>query len=476
MSEAEREARQGLVVMARHPEAGRCKTRLIPRLGPDGAAAMHADLARHTLQWARQVRAPDTAVEVHFTGGSAAAMAEIFGADLDWVPQSDGDLGDRLKAVVYRAAARGWRRLLIVGTDCPELSAAHAEAAWAALDHHHIVLQPATDGGYVLLGLRLPTDGSAGAAAVGRGGDSVGAAGDDDTLFDLEQVCQRLFVSVDWGTDRVLEQTIVRLAELPGLRLRLMAPLNDVDYPEDLPVWDRVQAGGSSPPPALAVIIPVYGHEPDLPAVLDSAAAESDVEIIVVGAEAMPEAVLTCARQGAQFIAGRANRGRQLNCGAKAATAARLLFLHADTRLPTGYASWVIRELDRPEVTIGAFALRIDSPRWAARLVELGVALRSRLFQLPYGDQALFCRKRDFQRLGGFRELPLMEDFEFIHRARRMGRISVLHQPVTTSPRRWHRLGFLRTTWLNQAIVLAYRCGVSPERLARWYRGPERGR
>ncbi len=259
------------------------------------------------------------------------------------------------------------------------------------------------------------------------------------------------------------------------MRVRLMAPMNDVDRPEDLDVWQRVRDGRGGSPPRLAVIVPVYGREIELMQVLESAGAEPGVETIVVGAGDCRDALQACARQRVQFLCcGAANRGTQMNAGAAVATADRLLFLHADTRLPTGYADQVVRELARPEVVAGAFRLRIDSPRWAARIIERGVGWRSRLFQLPYGDQAIFCRKSDFQRAGGFRELPIMEDYEFIHRMRRRGRVSILQRSVLTSGRRWHRLGFLRTTLVNQAIVMAYRLGIAPDRLATWYRRGER--
>jgi len=96
---------------------------------------------------------------------------------------------------------------------------------------------------------------------------------------------------------------------------------------------------------------------------------------------------------------------------------------------------------------------------------------RSRVLQMPYGDQGIFVHKQTFHELGGFAMLPIMEDFEFVRRLRRRGRIRIVSLPVTTSGRRWQELGPWRTTWINQKVILGYYLGVSPERLAVWYGG-----
>ncbi|MEO0490404.1 MAG: glycosyltransferase, partial [Cyanobacteria bacterium J06659_2] len=102
--------------------------------------------------------------------------------------------------------------------------------------------------------------------------------------------------------------------------------------------------------------------------------------------------------------------------------------------------------------------------------VEWGVRWRSHLFQLPYGDQGLFMKRKVFDTVGGFPDLPIMEDFELIQQLRRNGRVAIAPASVITSGRRWETLGVLKTTLINQAVILGYVCGVAPARLARWYR------
>jgi rSAM/selenodomain-associated transferase 2 len=160
-----------------------------------------------------------------------------------------------------------------------------------------------------------------------------------------------------------------------------------------------------------------------------------------------------------------------MNAGAQAASGSILLFLHADTRLPAGFDAAVRTILQDAVVVGGAFQFGIDAPGLRFRILERLVNLRASWLGMPYGDQGLFLRKDTFTELGGFPELPIMEDFELVKRLRRRGRIRIVPLPATTSARRWQEVGVWRTTWINQKIILGYCLGVSPQRLARWYYG-----
>jgi hypothetical protein len=161
----------------------------------------------------------------------------------------------------------------------------------------------------------------------------------------------------------------------------------------------------------------------------------------------------------------------QQNAGAAAARGRMLLFLHADTQPPEGYAEAVCKALDRPDIAGGAFRFATDRQGAVMRSIEWGTNLRSALLQLPYGDQGLFLEKRVFEAMGGFPEMPIMEDFVFMRRLRKRGRIVTLPEAVLTSARRWQELGVLRTLVVNQLMILGYIAGVPVERLARLYRG-----
>jgi rSAM/selenodomain-associated transferase 2 len=219
--------------------------------------------------------------------------------------------------------------------------------------------------------------------------------------------------------------------------------------------------------PYVSVIIPVLADADEVERLIRQIPPESAIEVIVVDGgrdsrldrvERWPHVRLLRAPRG---------RGRQMNAGAAAAAGEWLLFLHADSRLPAG---WTEHLRHAPlDANGGWFRFALDDPAWQARLIERGVAWRVRLFRLPYGDQGLFVRRQVFGMLGGFHELPLLEDVEFVRRLVRAGRAFELPLPLLTSSRRWRQEGWFRRSARNLAIVSCYFAGVSPARLARWY-------
>ncbi len=117
----------------------------------------------------------------------------------------------------------------------------------------------------------------------------------------------------------------------------------------------------------------------------------------------------------------------------------------------------------------GAFELAIDSQQKSLRLIEALVKMRSHLFALPYGDQALFMKRSTFDNVGGFPDLAIMEDFALVKQLKRHGKIAIAPAAVTTSSRRWDKLGVWRTTLINQLIIVGYYLGISPNKLRKFY-------
>ncbi len=221
----------------------------------------------------------------------------------------------------------------------------------------------------------------------------------------------------------------------------------------------------------ISIIIPVLNEAATITTTCHRIQNTPGVEILVVDGGSTDATVELATQCGVKVIqSSQMGRAKQMNLGASFATGDILLFLHADTRLPQGYADLVRSSLAQPQSIAGAFQLAIDSPASSVRLVEMMVNLRSRLFSLPYGDQAIFLKASVFQELGGFSPLPIMEDFEFVQRLKRQGKITIIPAYVLTSSRRWQQLGVLRTTLINQAIIIGYFLGVPPQQLLRWYR------
>ena len=223
--------------------------------------------------------------------------------------------------------------------------------------------------------------------------------------------------------------------------------------------------------PFVSVIIPVLHDVIPLRDLLEVFPQHPSAELIVVdggqsGSEmsALAERFPSC-----RWVRSQPGRGRQMNVGARMARGTWLLFLHADTRLPGNWVDEVRRADGVSETDSGCFRFALDSKDWRARVVERGVALRVRWFGLPYGDQALFVRRDVFERLGGYAEMPLMEDVELVRRLRREGRAWRSTAAAVTSDRRWRQDGWLRRSAGNMWILLQYLAGVSPGRLAAKY-------
>jgi len=220
----------------------------------------------------------------------------------------------------------------------------------------------------------------------------------------------------------------------------------------------------------ISVIIPTLNEELVLKKSLFSARASKEIEIIISDGGSSDGTLNIAGQFADRIIKSPAGRGIQQNRGAAAASGDILLFLHADTMLSSGWDELVRETLRDKEVAGGAFSFSLPNNSIPFSFISLMVNLRSRLLKLPYGDQAIFVRRDLFEELGGFREIPIMEDVELVKRMRRLGRLKILDLPVITSSRRWEKEGWMRTTVRNLTLLFLYHLGVSPERLYRFYR------
>ena len=426
-----------MIVFIRYPEPGKSKTRLIPALGPRQAADLHRKMTEYTLSWARRWEERFSgSLQVQFTGSGEEPFLEWLGSDLSYRPQSEGDLGERMHEAFRRAFQERMEKAVIVGTDCPGLNEDLCRKAFEELDRNEVVLGPAKDGGYYLIGLRRPI--------------------------------KDLFREIPWGTGEVLAKTR-GIAQNLGIRVFLLEPLEDVDRPEDVPVWEKFSSTPSLPSPFISIIIPALNEEENIEACLASCENSPHAEKIVVDGGSLDRTAAIARSLGARVIFSPRGRGRQMNLGAREAAGDFLLFLHADTRLPEGFADCIGEVLLRPGIVAGAFLFSLDARSPGLSLIEKIANWRSRRLQLPYGDQAIFLKKGTFEEMGGYPEMPILEDYELIRRLKKQGRVFTAPLPALTSARRWREVGLWKTTLLNQMIVLAYHLGISPHTLARWY-------
>lgn len=230
--------------------------------------------------------------------------------------------------------------------------------------------------------------------------------------------------------------------------------------------------------PRFSIVIPAYREAGRINDSLDRLmriSGAADTEIIVVDGEPEQSTLAAIKTPAVRTIASSKGRGVQLNTGAREAAGAILIFLHADTRLPPNALETIDRVMNSGDPVAGAFDLGIDSDRFAFRVIEKIASLRSRLTRIPYGDQALFLRRDYFHSLGGFQDIPIMEDVELMQRIKkRGGKIHILKDKVQTSARRWEKEGILCGTLRNWLLISLYHMGVRPETLARFYK-PDTG-
>lgn len=221
-------------------------------------------------------------------------------------------------------------------------------------------------------------------------------------------------------------------------------------------------------------IIPVYQEEEIVNSTIDHLMhleKFTEAEIIVADGDYEGSTLREISNTNVKKILCPKGRARQMNCGAAKSSGDILIFLHADTRLPEKALKMIATLLEDEEIVGGAFDLGIDSQRFAFRIIEKMASIRSRLTRLPYGDQAIFIRRDYFQSLGGFKDIPIMEDVELMQRIkRRRGKINIIKDKVKTSPRRWENEGVIFCTLRNWFLLTLYLLGVKPEALAKFYR------
>lgn len=433
---------QSVCVLTRFPRHGEVKTRLVPPLSADEALDLHERLTRQAVRSALALAAcGEASVEVRCDAEPRATRAWLGMKGVAYRQQGPGDLGARIAEAFAAAFAAGSRKALVIGSDCPRLDAGVMREALGLLGSADVVLGPAADGGYYLIGIA-----------------SERAAGALDSLFS----------GVPWGGPEVLATTL-DLVGKAGLRQALLGTLPDVDRGEDLADAEIALARSRvTPDAAVSVIVPALDDARLIGAAVASARAALAHEVIVVDGGSRDLTRQTAEAAGAQIVDSPPGRAVQMNAGAARASGEVLLFLHADTLLPAGGCRLAADALSSPAVSAGGFGFSVPDTARHSRLISAAGRWRARLGGLPWGDQALFMSRDVFRELGGFPEQPVMEDMELVHRLRRFGRVVTLPQRAITSARAWDEHGLLLPTAVNLAAIAAYRAGADPRRIAAW--------
>lgn len=201
-------AKKHLIIFSRYPQPGKTKTRLIPALGIEGAANLQRQMTEFTLSKVKKIQeSAAISFEIRFAGGDLQLMQNWLGTELNYQLQGEGDLGKRMENSFLNAFNKGAQQVVIIGIDCPDVNAEVLAQAFEKISNCDLLLGPAVDGGYYLIGLK--------------------------------RAITELFINIDWGTSKVLQQT-VDIAQQLSLSVGYLPTLADVDRPEDLPIWQEI--------------------------------------------------------------------------------------------------------------------------------------------------------------------------------------------------------------------------------------------
>lgn len=265
------------------------------------------------------------AIAMSFLIRPAAAASDNFdySPDLQFLPQSGTDLGDRMINYYRHAFSIGADSVVIVGSDVPGISTDLLGEAFDSLRKSDVVIGPAKDGGYYLIGLKKPLD--------------------------------SIFQNIEWGGPDVFEQTKIKIAS-SGATLKILPTLADVDRPEDIDTWEQVRISAESSYP-LSVIIPTLNEAGNIAMAISDVRREDAVEIIVADGGSNDGTAEIANEYGALVVHSEPGRAQQMNKGIEAASGKYLLFLHADTRLPKNIKEHISTALSASGVAAGAFEL-----------------------------------------------------------------------------------------------------------------------
>jgi uncharacterized protein len=440
-----------LVMFVKYPEKGKVKSRLSQHWDEDIVVRLYRafieDLLDRLSRGDYQFRIAYHPIE------RKNDFIKQFGNFFSYIPQTGTDLGEKMNNTFSRCFLEGFRSAVIIGSDSPDLPHQIIKEAFHVLEKNDAVIGPSYDGGYYLIGFRR------------------------------EAFSPRAFNGIAWSTDSVFKKTLQILQD-EGIHVHVLPVWRDIDRPEDIAALiknnEKTDFANSKTMnwllmrPRFSIIIPVLNEEAAINPALEHIGrfqeATGPSEIIVVDGD--PEGKTIGAIRDRKVITAVSNRGRgnQMTRGAALAKGDILLFLHADTRLPLNALTLIDSVLRDPACQAGAFDLAIASARPIFRLIEKTASFRSRLTRIPYGDQAFFFRGDYFRAIGGFADIPIMEDVEIMRRIKKRGdRIIIIDRPATTSARRWEKEGVLYCTLRNWLLISLYLFGVSPERLSKFY-------
>lgn len=375
-----------IIVFTRVPEAGKTKTRMMPYYTEEQCKALHEAFLKDIGEMLAQTSHD---VIISYAGKGQAFLKQVFGTDAKYIEQTGDDLGDRMRNAIAWAIEYGYDKVVLFGTDVPELRTESIDAAFSLLGSNDVVLGPTEDGGYYLIGMKA--------------------------------LCEEAFDIKKYGTDGVLSETMKSITE-SGKQVRLIDSYYDLDEPLDIQGYrermredKKLQVSNTgkfiSENSKVSIIIPIYNENKTVESMMSQLRLyQDDAEIIFVDGGSTDD---TLSKIGEQFklIRTEKGKGHQMNEGAKASTGDILFFLHCDSEIPPRIVEEIRTCMTSNQY--GCFGIGFRSRNFFMHTNKVISNHRAFRRGIPFGDQGIFIDRKLFFDMGMFPELPLMEDYEF---------------------------------------------------------------
>lgn len=435
--------KKALIYFAKEPMEGKVKTRLAKSITDEEATKIYKLLLEQSLS----LSINQDIDKFVFTQAFTSEYQKYFKGFHTFLQEGD-NIGEKMANAFKTLFSQDYEQIILVGTDIPMLDENIIHEAFDSLHTHHTTINKSEDDGYYLIG------------------------------FCREYFEDKVF-NVDFKKD-VFKQTI---KSLKPLHVKIGKVLFDIDYIDDLRKFATLKKQTTlglhvkkllNTFPSISVVIPVYYEKENLPKTLQNLkekAHGSSYEIIISDTPEITTlnnidttTYFTCKAQ-------KAGRAYQLNEGAKMARGEVLLFLHADTLLPKNWDEEILHQYTKNKKLAGAFSLGIQTNSFVIKLIEFLANIRVCFTNTPYGDQGQFISAHLFSKIGGYDELPLMEDIAIIDKIHKENiKVQILKSKIYTSDRRWKSEGILYTSLRNRVLSTLYHFGISAEKLKKYYK------
>ena len=429
--------KKAILIFMKYPEPGRVKTRLSKSIGREQACNIYQKLVRRTLGMVSDFRHANTETDLflfYYPSEREAQLRKAYPGPWTFTPQISGHLGEKMDNAFNHVFTKGYGHAVLIGTDIVDIMTSDIADAFQALNENQAVLGPAQDGGFYLIG--------------------------------LSSTINEIFNFPNWSTPSVFERTL-NCFHASAHKVGTLDKRHDIDEKKDLIYFN------SNPlfQDQISIIIPYLSGTKKLASLVDCLEAQlwPGDEIVLVKGNGSPELGAKNITPHTRLIFATKGRGNQLNQGARAAQRNILWFLHIDTAPPPNFGYHIRKLTLTRDMVLGCFELTFQTSSIFLDIIYKWANFRTKYFNLPYGDQGLFCTRGIFDKAGGFKKQFLMEDVDFVRNCKKMGKLLVVPQPIHSSPQRYVRKGVLRASLQNHFLILLYFLGVNDERLYKFY-------